>query len=364
MKAAVLRKIGEPMTIEDVAIADPIGHEVLVRVAAVGLCHSDLHVLDGAYPAQFPAVLGHEVAGVVEQVGPHVRGVRPGDQVVVCLSFSCGHCEHCQSGNLARCMPSEAARTPDQPPRLTSNGEALHAFMHIGGFAEKVLVHESGCIPVDASIALDRACLVGCGVTTGFGAAVRTAGIRAGESAMVIGCGGVGLAAVNGAAVAGARQIIAVDRVAEKLEMARRFGATHVVDASAGDVAEQVMALTNGRGVDHAIEAIGRKDTIEAAFDSLAKGGTATVVGVSPMGTTVEISANRLLREVRLQGSNMGSVRPAVDIPHYLDLYRGGKLHLDPLVSRTRPLSEINEAIADMREGRIARTVITFEALP
>jgi len=361
MKAAVLRQINVPMEIEDVDIALPIGREVLVRVAAVGLCHSDLHVFDGSYPNVLPTILGHEVAGVVEQVGPDVHRVRPGDHVVLSLSFNCGHCEHCQSGNPQRCMTPEASRRPGEPARVTKGSEVIDPFMRIGGFAEQVLVHDSGCIVIDRDVPLDRACLIGCGVTTGYGAAVRTAGVRVGDRVAVIGCGGVGLSAINGAAIAGAKQIIAIDRVPAKLELARAFGATDVIDAATGDVAEQVMALTGGRGVDHALEAIGRKDTVEAAFGSLAKGGTATVIGVSAMGTTVEFAPNRLLREVALQGSNMGSVRPGIDIPDCVDFYRSGRLKLDELVSRTRPLTEINEAIADMRAAQLARTVITFD---
>jgi len=362
MKAAVLRTINEPMAIEEVDIALPIGREVLVRVAAVGLCHSDLHVFDGSYPNVLPTILGHEVAGVVERIGPDVSRVRVGDHVVLSLSFFCGHCEHCQGGNPQRCATPEASRKPGEPPRVSKGGEVIDPFMRIGGFAEQTLVHESGCIPIARDVPLDKACLIGCGVTTGYGAAVRTAGVRVGDRVAVFGCGGVGLSAINGAAIAGAKQIIAVDRVPVKLAKALAFGATDVVDASAvDDVAAAVLALTGERGVDHALEAIGRKDTVEAAFACLAKGGKATVIGVSAMGTVADIAPNRLLREVSLQGSNMGSVRPGIDIPNCVDFYRSGRLKLDELVSRTRPLSEINEAIADMRAAQLARTVITFD---
>jgi S-(hydroxymethyl)glutathione dehydrogenase/alcohol dehydrogenase len=360
MKAAVLRTINAPMEIEEIAISKPVGREVLVRVAAVGLCHSDLHIFDGSYPSPLPTVLGHEVAGVVEQVGPDVRAVSPGDHVVVCLTFHCGHCEQCHTGNTHRCLTPEAARAAEEPARLLRGEERIDQFMKIGGFAEQVLVHESGCVAIRRDVPFDRACLIGCGVTTGFGAVTRTAKVRPGDRVAIIGCGGVGLAAVNGATVAGAKQIIAIDRMPGKLDMARAFGATDTIDASSEDVVARVRELTGGRGVDHAIEAIGRKETIEAAFNMLAKGGRATVIGMTPPDLRIEIAPARLLLETGIQGSLMGGVRTVIDIPDYIDLYLAGKLKLDQLVSRTRPLSEINEAIEDMRAAQIARTVITF----
>ena len=362
MKAAVMRAINAPMEIEDIAISKPIGREVLVKVSAVGLCHSDLSVLNGTIENPLPAVLGHEVAGVVEQVGPDVRTVKPGDHVIVCLTFYCGHCEQCHGGHSHRCMTPEASRGEDEPPRLTLGEEALDGFMRIGGFAEQVVVHESGCVAIRPDMPLDRACLIGCGVTTGFGAATRTAGIRPGETVAIIGCGGVGLAAVNGAAVAGAGRIFAIDMLPSKLEMAKAFGASDVIDASQGNVVKQIKALTDGRGVDHALELIGLKPTIEQAYGMLAKGGTATVVGVTSRETMIELPAITFLQERRIQGSFMGSVRPTIDIPNYVDLYMKGGLKLDELVSRRRPLSEINLAVDDMNKGEIARTVITFDS--
>ena len=361
MKAAVLREVNAPMTIEDIAIAKPIGREVLVRVAAVGLCHSDLHIIDGSYPNPLPAVLGHEVAGVVEQVGPEVHTVKPGDHVILCLTFHCGHCPQCHSGNSHRCLTPEAARGADEPPRLIKGDERLDPYLKIGGFAEQVLVHESGVVAIRRDVPLDKVCLIGCGVTTGFGAVVNTAGARPGDTVVIIGCGGVGLSAVNGAAVAGASRIIAVDRVAGKLDMARAFGATDVVDASQVDIVDAVRELTRGLGANHVIEAIGRKDTIEASYRMLAKGGRATVVGMTPPDLKVEISAAALLTERGIQGSLMGGVRNTIDIPNYVDLYLAGRLHLDQLVSRTRPLEEINLAVEDMKAAQIARTVITFD---
>ena len=361
MKAAILRASKAPMQIEDVAVADPGPREVLVRMVAAGVCHSDLHIAEGDLPHPLPAVLGHEAAGVVERVGSQVTAVRPGDHVIISLTFPCGHCDQCDGGNGNRCANPDAMRAQGQPPRLSIGEEAVGQFMNMGAFAEHILVHESGCVAIRKDMPLDRACLISCGVATGFGAVVRSAGVRPGESIAIIGCGGVGLAAINGAAVAGAGRIIAIDRLPVKLAMAQQFGATDVIDASAGGVVEAVMALTSGKGVDHAIEAIGRKETIEDAFNMLAKGGLATVLGAGKRDTMVAIPALALLREKRLQGSMMGGVRTAIDIPRYVDLYMAGKLKLDELISRRRPLSEINEAFDDLRKGEVARTVIVFD---
>ena len=362
MKAAVLRETGKRMEIEDISIAKPIGREVLVRLKAVGVCHSDLHALTGDLPHPLPAVLGHEAAGIVEQVGPEVHTVKPGDHVVVCLTFHCGHCDQCHGGNSHRCYTPEALRAAGEPPRLFRGQESFAAFMNMGAFAEQILVHESGCVPMRRDMPFDRACLIGCGVTTGLGAAVRAAAIRPGETVAVIGCGGVGLSAITGAAIAGAGQVIAIDRVASKLELARSFGATDLVDGTTGPVVEQVMELTRGRGVDHVIEAIGLKQTIEDGFAMLAKGGLQTIVGAARFDTKVEFPALAFLREKRVQGSMMGGVRNAIDIPRYIDFYMNGRLKLDDMISRRRPLSEINEAFDDMHSGANARSVIVFDS--
>jgi S-(hydroxymethyl)glutathione dehydrogenase/alcohol dehydrogenase len=361
MKAALLRDISRRMEIEDVAIAQPQAHEVLVRIAAVGVCHSDLHVLDGSMPHPFPVVLGHEAAGIVEQVGAEVRHVRPGDHVVVCLAFHCGHCIQCQSGNSHRCLPPEAARPAKDTPRLICEEVPVTQFCNMGAFAELMLVHESGCVAIRKDMPLDRACLLGCAVATGFGAVSRSAGVRPGDTVAVVGCGGVGLSAIAAARLAGAAQVIAVDRLPVKLDMARNFGATDVVDASDGNAVAGVMSATGGRGVNHALEAIGRKDTIEMAFGMLAKGGTATVIGIAKPGDKIEIPALALLRETSLRGSNMGGVRTAIDIPYYVELYMQGRLPLDQLISQRLKLEQINEAFEDLRKGEVARSVIMFD---
>jgi S-(hydroxymethyl)glutathione dehydrogenase/alcohol dehydrogenase len=362
MKAAVLRGLDQRMEIEDISVSKPQGREVLVRMMAVGVCHSDLHVITGDAPHPFPAVLGHEAAGIVEQVGPEVHNVKPGDHVIVCLTFHCGHCEHCLGGHTHRCYTPEASRGAEEPPRLFQGSERFEPFMKMGAFAEQILVHDSGVVPIRRDMPFDRACLIGCGVTTGFGAVVNKAQVRPGETVAVIGCGGVGLSAINAAAVSGAGRIIAIDRVASKLELAKLFGATDGIDSAQGNVVKQIRELTNGRGVDHALECIGLKQTIEDAFGMLVKGGTATVVGMARFDLKIELPAITFLNERRIQGSMMGGVRTTIDIPRYVDLYMNGALKLDEMISCHRPLSEVNEAFDDMKKGELARSVLTFDA--
>lgn len=363
MKAAVMRSVGAPLTIEDVELADPGAHEVVVRVAAAGLCHSDLRFMEGSYTTVLPAVLGHESSGVVERVGSDVTYVAPGDHVVTSLSVFCGTCDYCVAGRSNLCDNREATqRRPGEQPRISVNGEELHQFLNLASFAEKLLVHENAVVKVDRRVPLDRAALLGCGVATGLGAVFNTAGVRSGDSVAVIGCGGVGLGAVQGARIAGAATIIAVDRVGEKLELARRLGATHGIVAMGDDIREQVWEITGGRGVAHAIEAIGTTATAELAFAMLRPGGTATVVGLIPLGEKVSVSGVALLDEKRLQGSNMGSNRFRIDVPRYIDMYLDGRLNLDDMVSEHIALSEINEGFAAMRTGRGARRVVVFAA--
>lgn len=360
MKAAVLREVKAPLVIEEVDIGSPGPHEVLVRTVATGVCHSDLHLIEGSVPSPLPIVLGHECAGVVEAVGSEVRSIRPGDHVVTCPSVFCGHCEHCLTGHMALCVSPDTRRRKGEAPRVALPAERLLQFAGLGAFAEQLLIHEHACVTVRKDMPLDRAALLGCAVVTGVGAVTHSANVRPGETVAIIGCGGVGLAAVNGAAIAGAGRIIAIDRAAAKLELAREFGATDVIDATQGDVVAQVRELTAG-GVHHAIEAIGLKVTVEQAFAMLRRGGTATVVGIMPIGAMVEIPGFELLGEKRLQGSLMGSNRFPVDIPRLVDLYMRGKLKLDELIARRIRLDEINEAFTEMKTGQFARSVIMFD---
>lgn len=360
MKAAVLREVGKPLAIEEVAIGSPGPHEVLIRTAATGVCHSDLHYLEGSYPTAMPTVLGHESAGVVEAVGSEVRTVKVGDHVVTCLSAYCGHCEHCLTGHLSLCIEPELQRDKAQAPRLGSAETPMSQFLNLSAFAERMLIHEHACVSIRKDMPLDRAALIGCAVLTGYGAITRTAGVRPGETVAIVGCGGIGLSAINAAAIAGAGRIVAVDRVAEKEELARSFGATDFVNASGDDPAKQVRELTGG-GVHHAIECVGLAATTEQAFAMLRRGGVATVVGMIPVTDKVSIPGWQLLGEKSLRGSLMGSNLFPVDVPRLVDFYMAGKLRLDELIARRIGLGEVNEAFAEMKGGKVARSVVIFD---
>ena len=364
MKAAVLNAIPGQLDIEEISIDSPGPREVLIRTAAAGLCHSDLHFMEGKYPYPCPAVLGHESAGVVEEVGSAVSYVQPGDHVITCLSAFCGYCEQCISGHLSLCenKATELVRAPGEKSRLSRpDGEAVNSFLHLSSFAEQMLVHEHALVKIDQEMPLDKAALIGCGVTTGLGAVFRTAKVEPGSSVAVIGCGGIGLAAIQGARITGANKIIAVDMVPSKLELAQSMGATHVVNASEGDAVEQVKDLTGGMGVHNSFEAVGMKETAEQAFKMLRSGGQATVIGMIPVGTTVEVHGPELLSEKKLAGSNMGSNQFRTDMPRFVDMYLDGRLMLDEMVSKTITLDDINAGFEDMKSGNVARSVISFD---
>jgi S-(hydroxymethyl)glutathione dehydrogenase / alcohol dehydrogenase len=360
MKAAVLDQCPGTLVIDDVRIDKPEAREVLITTAAAGCCHSDLHFIEGTFPYPTPTVLGHESAGVVEAVGEDVTHVVPGDHVITCLSAFCGQCDWCVSGRPHLCTQTATRRRPGHPPRLSRHDQPVFQFLELSSFAEQMLVHEGAVVKIRDDMPLDRAALIGCGVTTGLGAVFNTAAVRPGQTVAVIGCGGVGLSAVQGAAIAGAERIIALDMVDTKLELGRRMGATDVVDASAGDPVGAVVELTGG-GVDHAFEAIGSARCAEQAFAMLKRGGTATVIGMIPPGQMIEIPGMELLTEKRLQGSRMGSNRFRLDMPRYVEMYLSGKLNLDDLVSDRLALSQVNEAFDAMKTGQIARDVIIFD---
>lgn len=360
MRAAVFRGVGRPVAVEEVELDAPGADEVLVRTAAAGLCHSDLHFVEGLYPCPTPTVLGHEAAGVVEAVGERVRHVAPGDPVVTCVSIFCGRCAQCLRGRPHLCAKQGVVRPPGAPPRLRQDGAPVHQFMELSCFAERMLVHENAVVKIARDVPLEKAALLGCSVVTGVGAVLHTARVEPGATVVVVGCGGIGLNAVQGARLAGARRIVAVDRVASKLELARAFGATDAVDASAGDPVPPVLALLDG-GADHVFEAVGRKDTVEQAFAMLAPGGACTVIGMVPMGQKIEVDGFQLLLEKRLQGTNMGSNRFRLDMPYYLDLHRQGRLDLDRLLSRTLRLDQLEEGFAALRAGEVARSVVVFD---
>ncbi len=360
IKAAILREVNRPLTVEDVEIDEPGPHEVLVQSVASGVCHSDLHCLHGALPTRMPAILGHEPAGVVEAAGNEVTTVKPGDHVIACTSIYCGDCVQCLSGrphlcvNRAACRRGRGAR-----PRLSQNGAPIDQFADLAAFAEKMLLHERAVIKISDDIPLDRAALLGCAVTTGVGAALNTAEVRPGSSVAVFGTGGVGTSIIQGARIAGARQIIAVDLLDSKLETARHFGATDTINAAKLDPVREIKALSGG-GVDYSFEAIGSSKVLEQAFYCLAPRGICTLVGAIPTGQKIELIAGHFYIEKQIRGCFMGSNRFHIDMPRYLDLYRQGRLNLDDMVTRHGRLEGVNEAFRAMEAGEVTRTVLTF----
>jgi S-(hydroxymethyl)glutathione dehydrogenase/alcohol dehydrogenase len=359
MKAAVFHGPQKPLTIENVEVAQPIEREVLVRTVASGVCHSDLHFVDGYYQFPTPAILGHEAAGIVEAVGPHVTEFQRGDHVIACLSVFCGHCSYCLTGRTHLCQ-SRPVRSPQQPPKLTWNGSPVNQFANLSAYAEKMLVHENGLVKVKNDMPLDRAALIGCGVTTGVGAVLNTARVEAGATVAVYGAGGVGLAVIQGARIAGAGMVIAVDVFEKKLAQARELGATHAVDASKVDPVKTIREMTGG-GVEYAFEAIGLKKAAEQAFECIRPGGTATVIGMIPVGQKLELEGSVFLREKRIQGCSMGSNRFKVDMPKYVDFYQRGLLRLDEMITRRGKLEDVNDAFRAMKAGEVARTVLMFD---
>jgi Zn-dependent alcohol dehydrogenase len=333
-QAAVLFEVGKGLEICELDVAAPRAGEVLVRMAAGGVCHSDLHVMTGHLGAPLPAVLGHEGSGVVADVGPGVTSVKAGDHVLPLWRLSCGDCEHCTGGRPALCAAGTQVRMTgrlmDGTTRFSLGGREVKHFAGVSSFSQYSVVPERAVLKIPDDLPLDRAALVGCAVITGVGAVVNCARVKPGSSVAVFGTGGVGLNVVQGAALAGAERIIAVDLLDRKLDFARRFGATHTVNAKAGDPVAQIRELTGGRGVDYAFEVIGLPATMRQAFDVLSKRGMAVVVGVSPFTAEVSVPVMSLVYEERvLTGSVYGSSRPRLDIPRLIDLYRAGRLKLD-----------------------------------
>lgn len=364
-RAAVLTEVKKPLEIWEVDIDPPREGEVLVRVVAAGVCHSDLHYIQGDLEAVLPAVPGHEGAGVVEAVGPGVTRFRPGDPVLFVFRAFCGQCFYCLNGRPALCDFSNPIRRTgrmfDGTTRFHRDGQDVHHILGVSCFAEYTVVPEQGLLKLPADVPLDRAALVGCGVTTGVGAVLFAAGVRPGESVLVIGCGGVGLNVVQGAALVGAGPIIAADIVPQKLEWARQLGATHTVNPKEQDLLEAVRSLTEGRGADYAFEVIGRAKTIQQAYAATRKGGTMVVVGLTPMGTTIPLDPLDLLRsEKTIKGTVYGTANLPRDIPRLLELYRLGRLKLDELISRRLRLEEINQGFEAMLTGSVARSIIVF----
>lgn len=359
MKAAVCVEFGKPLAIEDLDLAPPGPGEVRVRISACAVCHSDILFADGSWGGALPAVYGHEAAGVIDTVGPGVAGLAPGDHVVVTLIRSCGECHYCSRGLQVACETEfELDR---KGPLARRSGEPVVHGLRTGAFAEEVTVHASQVVAVPRDIPMAAASLLACGVITGFGAAAHTAAVRPGDSAVVIGAGGVGLNAVQGAAVCGAGTVIAVDIVSTKLEAALRFGATHAFDGSADGLVEEVRRLTGGRGADHVFVTVGVRAAFEQAFSLLARAGAVVLVGMPANGVMAEFDPGTMAgQSQRMLGSKMGGARIRSDIPYLVSLYRQGRLKLDELITARYPLDGINDAIAAVKQGEALRNVIEF----
>lgn len=358
MRAAVLAAAGGGLAFEELLLDEPGADEVVVRTTAVGLCHSDLHYVDGTLSTELPEVLGHEAAGVVESVGSAVTTLAAGNRVVTCITAYCGRCRRCLTGRLSLCENYRLTRRRPRPALIRPDGTEVGRMGGIGAFAEQMLVHERAVVPIGDHMPPDRACLLGCAFVTGIGAVVHRARVRTGDTVAVIGCGGVGSVVIQGARIAGAARIIAIDVHPFALTQARVFGATDIVDARAVDVVDAVRDLTGG-GVDHAFEIVGTARTVEQSIAMLVRGGTATVLGLVPDRTPVTVTASELyLAEKRLQGSFLGSNIFPADIPMLVDLYRDGRLLVDEMVSEKLSFDEINAGLDLLRSGGVTRVVV------
>jgi alcohol dehydrogenase len=373
IRAAVLSQSGtptpyarsRPLSIEEVDLAPPGHGEVLVKIAAAGLCHSDLSVINGDRPRPLPMVLGHEAAGVVDSVGEGVTDLVQGDHVILVFVPSCGHCPPCSEGRPALCEPGFAANSAGTllggARRLSRNGTPINHLLGCAAFAEYATVSRRSLVKIDKALPFAEAALFGCAVMTGVGAVVNTAQIRAGASTAVIGLGGVGLASVLGAKAAGARHIVAIDLSDEKLALARSLGATHTFNAGAPDCIDKVREATSG-GVEYAFELAGSARAFESAYKVTRRGGTTVTAGLPPPTATMPLSPLNMVAEERtLKGSYIGTCVPSRDIPRYVDLYRQGKLAVDRLMTGTLTLDGINEGFDLLHEGKAVRQVILFD---
>ena len=360
MKAAVLYEAGKPLEITEVRVSKPGPREVLIRTAAVGVCRSDLHFVDGAFPHPVPTVPGHEAAGVIEAVGSDVAHLKVGDHVITFFTVFCGSCEMCVTGRPSLCIDPSTRRPNGAEPRLSlEDGTGLAPFLNLSAFAEQMLVHENACVAISKEMPLDRAALLGCAVITGAGAIFNDSRVRPGESVAVIGAGGIGLAAINAAKIAGAGTILAIDPVPEKRELALKLGATHAMDAMAEGLAKDVLKLTGG-GVHYAIEAVGRPNTAELAWNILRRGGTATILGMIAPGGNVSLPGPTFLTGKKIQGSLLGSTRFPIDMPRLVQMYLDGLLDLDTMVAERIRLEDVNDALDKLRKGDSVRSVIEF----
>jgi S-(hydroxymethyl)glutathione dehydrogenase / alcohol dehydrogenase len=363
MRAALLEIVGQPLrVVDDVDVAPPAAGQVKVRVANCGLCHSDLTIMEEAGRGMTPVILGHEAAGVVEEVGVGVRTLSPGDKVLLAPLGPCGRCYWCVRDETALCQEAMfglGGGYADGTTPLTWHGEVVARGVGVGGFSELVIIGESSAVKIDPGVPLEIAAVVGCAVQTGVGAVLNTAGVEEGATVLVMGLGGVGISVVQGARIAGAAQVIVSDPVGERREAARLFGATEVLDASATDVVEAAYELTGGIGVDYAFDAFGSAGLLESGLRATRRGGMTIGVGVPKGSEMVSLSAaGHVMQEKKLVGSLFGSSNPHREVPRMLSLWKAGLLHLEGMISRRRPLEEINEGFDDMRAGRGIRTVL------
>jgi S-(hydroxymethyl)mycothiol dehydrogenase len=357
VRGVVAVEKGAPVTMAEIVVPEPGPGEARVDVQACGVCHTDLHYREGAIGDEWPYLLGHEAAGVVEAVGSDVSGLKPGDYVIIAWRAPCGECRSCRRGRPWYCFSSQNA----VQPMTLADGTRLSPALGIGAFAEKTLVAASQCVPIDRRARPEAAGLVGCGVMAGFGAAVNTGGVSRGDSVAVIGCGGVGNAAIAAAALVGARLVIAVDIDPRKLERAQRFGATHIVDASERDPVEAIRSLTEGNGADVVVEAVGRPETYRQAFFARDLAGVLVQVGVPSPDMTIELPMIELFgRGGALKSSWYGDCLPSRDFPMLIDLYLRGRLDLDGFVSETIGLDAIEEAFERMQRGEVLRSVVVL----
>lgn len=359
MKAAILHEANKPLTVEEIDIIDPRPGEVMVRTAVSGVCHSDLHFVDGKWQIPMPVVLGHEAAGVVERVGDNVTYVQPGDRVIMSFRPFCGRCTYCLSGRPNLCNDPQLARL--SADRLSWDGKRVTQFASVASFSEYMLTAESGVVKIPEDMPMAEAALVGCGVMTGVGAALYTAQVPGGAVTAVIGCGGVGLNVIQGLRIAGASRIIAVDVLDKKLEMAKQFGATDTINANETDPVQAAKDLT-GDTIEYAFEAIGNTNAARQAFDMIPAGGTAVIVGMMPMGSEISVPGPAFLQEKKMIGCMYGSTRFREHMPKLIELYRQGKLDLSGLVTKRFPLEGINDAFTAMQNGEVARSVLEIGA--
>jgi alcohol dehydrogenase len=373
IRAAVLNAMGaalpyaksRPLTIEEIELKPPGPGEILVKMGAAGLCHSDLSVINGDRPRPTPMALGHEAAGVVEELGPGVTDLKKGDHVVLVFIPSCGHCNPCAEGRPALCEPGAAANTAGtlltgEGHLFRKDGSTIYHHMGCSAFAEYAVVSRHSAVKVDPELPLDEAALFGCAVLTGVGAVVNTAQVRAGSTVAVVGLGGVGLASVLGAVASGARSIVAIDMSEEKLKLARELGATHTFNATEPDLVDKVKAATKG-GVDYAVEMAGSTRAFETAYRITRRGGTTVTAGLPPPSATWAMPSTNLVAEERtIKGSYIGTCVPSRDLPRYIDLYKQGKLPVKRLMSGRLKLDQINEGFDLLHEGKAVRQVVVF----